>query len=71
MYSSIAKTRLIPGEWLAIPGAGGGLGHMCVHEHLLYCLFLLGTDSFDVQGYTDCHPERSEGYCNRYVSSQI
>lgn len=38
MYSSIAKTRLSPGEWLAIPGAGGGLGHMYVQECLPLCL---------------------------------
>lgn len=28
MYSSIMKTKLRQGDWLAIIGAGGGLGHM-------------------------------------------
>lgn len=28
MYSAIAKARLQPGDWLVIPGAGGGLGHL-------------------------------------------
>ena len=30
MYSAIAKAKLRPGDWLAIPGAGGGLGHLYV-----------------------------------------
>lgn len=30
MYSSIMKTKPRPGDWLAILGAGGGLGHMGV-----------------------------------------
>lgn len=30
MYSSIMKTKPRHGDWLAILGAGGGLGHMCV-----------------------------------------
>ena len=30
MYSSIKKTKTRPGDWLVIPGAGGGLGHMYV-----------------------------------------
>lgn len=30
MYSSIMKTKTQPGDWLVIPGAGGGLGHMYV-----------------------------------------
>lgn len=30
MYSSIMKTKPHPGDWLAILGAGGGLGHMGV-----------------------------------------
>jgi D-arabinose 1-dehydrogenase-like Zn-dependent alcohol dehydrogenase len=28
MYSSIMKTKTRPGDYLAILGAGGGLGHM-------------------------------------------
>ncbi|KAJ5805089.1 hypothetical protein N7474_010976 [Penicillium riverlandense] len=30
MYSSITKSRARPGDWLVIPGAGGGLGHLGV-----------------------------------------
>jgi D-arabinose 1-dehydrogenase-like Zn-dependent alcohol dehydrogenase len=33
MYSSIMKTKPRPGDWIAILGAGGGLGHMCVEIH--------------------------------------
>lgn len=28
MYSAVLKTRLQAGEWLLLPGAGGGLGHL-------------------------------------------
>ncbi|KIV85747.1 hypothetical protein PV11_01409 [Exophiala sideris] len=30
LYSAIAKAQLNPGDWLVIPGAGGGLGHLGV-----------------------------------------
>ncbi|KAE8309646.1 chaperonin 10-like protein [Aspergillus transmontanensis] len=30
MYSSIMKTKTRPGDWIVLPGAGGGLGHMFV-----------------------------------------
>ncbi|ETN41076.1 uncharacterized protein HMPREF1541_03011 [Cyphellophora europaea CBS 101466] len=30
MYSSISKANLKPGDWLVLPGAGGGLGHLGV-----------------------------------------
>lgn len=30
MYSSISKAKLKPGDWLVLPGAGGGLGHLGV-----------------------------------------
>lgn len=30
MYSAVAKARLRPGDWLVLPGAGGGLGHLGV-----------------------------------------
>jgi len=30
MYSAVSKTRLNVGEWLLLPGAGGGLGHLSV-----------------------------------------
>lgn len=33
MYSSIMKTRTRPGDWLVLPGAGGGLGHMYVFDN--------------------------------------
>jgi propanol-preferring alcohol dehydrogenase len=31
MYSSIVKTKTRPGDYLAIIGAGGGLGHMYIY----------------------------------------
>lgn len=34
MYSSIMKTNSRPGDWIAILGAGGGLGHMYDHIFL-------------------------------------
>ncbi|KIW92080.1 uncharacterized protein Z519_07064 [Cladophialophora bantiana CBS 173.52] len=30
MYSALAKARLRPGDWVVLPGAGGGLGHLGV-----------------------------------------
>jgi len=30
IYSAIAKTRARPGDWIVLPGAGGGLGHIGV-----------------------------------------
>ncbi|RFU33838.1 hypothetical protein B7463_g2511, partial [Scytalidium lignicola] len=30
VYSAILKLNILPGEWLLIPGAGGGLGHLAV-----------------------------------------
>jgi len=30
MYSAITKLNLKPGQWLVLPGAGGGLGHLGV-----------------------------------------
>ncbi|KAH8810966.1 alcohol dehydrogenase [Xylogone sp. PMI_703] len=30
VYSAISKLNLSPGEWLLLPGAGGGLGHLAV-----------------------------------------
>lgn len=37
MYSAIAKARLQPGDWLVIPGAGGGLGHLSVNTPSSVC----------------------------------
>jgi alcohol dehydrogenase, propanol-preferring len=28
IYSAIAKLHMRAGEWLLLPGAGGGLGHL-------------------------------------------
>lgn len=35
MYSSIIKTKTRPGDYLAILGAGGGLGHMYIPKPAL------------------------------------
>lgn len=47
MYSSIMKTKSRPGDYLAIIGAGGGLGHMYVDG--LYCQFLLNLSRRGIQ----------------------
>lgn len=36
MYSSIMKTKTRPGDYLAILGAGGGLGHMYIPNSDFY-----------------------------------
>lgn len=46
MYSSIIKTKALPGDWLVIPGAGGGLGHMYVLLFLAECLPLQLTHEY-------------------------
>lgn len=30
VYKALLKANLRPGEWVVIPGAGGGLGHLAV-----------------------------------------
>ncbi|CAG8391078.1 unnamed protein product [Penicillium salamii] len=47
MYSSIMKTQSRPGDYLAIIGAGGGLGHMYVDG--LYCQYLLNLSRRGIQ----------------------
>ena len=43
MYSSIKKTKARPGNWIAILGAGGGLGHMydLTLNRVLFILLIL------------------------------
>lgn len=52
MYSSIKKARARPGNWLAILGAGGGLGHM----YAALALFIHPIVSADQhgQGHPNC-----------------
>ncbi|BDD56070.1 hypothetical protein MAP00_001548 [Monascus purpureus] len=45
MYSSIMKTKTQPGDWLVIPGAGGGLGHMGVQIAVKKGLKVIAIDS--------------------------
>ena len=45
MYSSIMKTKTRPGDYLAIIGAGGGLGHMYVHTMHKAMKILLSNNS--------------------------
>lgn len=40
MYSSIKKAKARPGDWLAIIGAGGGLGHLYGRNLALKSFFL-------------------------------
>ena len=30
VYKALKESNLVPGQWVAIPGAGGGLGHLAV-----------------------------------------
>ncbi|CAI7652998.1 unnamed protein product [Penicillium manginii] len=46
MYSSIMKTKPRPGDWIAILGAGGGLGHMGVQIAAKKGLNVLAIDKY-------------------------
>ncbi|KAL2217968.1 alcohol dehydrogenase [Thermoascus aurantiacus ATCC 26904] len=45
MYSSLMKTKTRPGDWLVLPGAGGGLGHMCIQIAVKKGLKVIAIDS--------------------------
>ncbi|OJZ91742.1 hypothetical protein ASPFODRAFT_55423 [Aspergillus luchuensis CBS 106.47] len=45
MYSSIMKTKTRPGDWIVLPGAGGGLGHMGVQIAAKKGLKVISIDS--------------------------
>ncbi|PWY72025.1 alcohol dehydrogenase [Aspergillus eucalypticola CBS 122712] len=45
MYSSIMKTKSRPGDWIVLPGAGGGLGHMGVQIAAKKGLRVIAIDS--------------------------
>ncbi|KKK26475.1 alcohol dehydrogenase, partial [Aspergillus rambellii] len=45
MYSSIMKTKTLPGDWIVLPGAGGGLGHMGVQIAVKKGLKVIAIDS--------------------------
>ncbi|KAL5332172.1 chaperonin 10-like protein [Aspergillus crustosus] len=45
MYSSIIKTKTRPGDWIVLPGAGGGLGHMGVQIAAKKGLKIIAIDS--------------------------
>ncbi|EAW13963.1 zinc-dependent alcohol dehydrogenase [Aspergillus clavatus NRRL 1] len=45
MYSSIMKTRTRPGDWIVLPGAGGGLGHMGIQIAVKKGLKVIAIDS--------------------------
>ncbi|KAF5855321.1 hypothetical protein ETB97_009440, partial [Aspergillus alliaceus] len=47
MYSSIMKTKARPGDWIVLPGAGGGLGHMGVQIAVKKGLRVIAIDSGD------------------------
>jgi len=49
MYSSIMKTNPRPGDWLAILGAGGGLGHM-YYSSFFNSSFSFLTNNFMTRG---------------------
>ncbi|KAL4751714.1 hypothetical protein BDW72DRAFT_89316 [Aspergillus terricola var. indicus] len=45
MYSSILKTKTRPGDWIVLPGAGGGLGHMGIQIAVKKGLRVIAIDS--------------------------
>ncbi|RAH74563.1 zinc-dependent alcohol dehydrogenase [Aspergillus aculeatinus CBS 121060] len=45
MYSSIMKTKTRLGDWIVIPGAGGGLGHMGIQIAVKKGLKVIAIDS--------------------------
>ncbi|THC97784.1 hypothetical protein EYZ11_002766 [Aspergillus tanneri] len=45
MYSSIMKTKTRPGDWIVLPGAGGGLGHMGIQIAVKKGLKVIAIDS--------------------------
>ena len=63
MYSSIKKTKTRPGDWLAILGAGGGLGHMYELPGLCTRIIVSFAD-VRFQGHTDRCENGPEGPCN-------
>lgn len=67
MYSSIKKARARPGDWLAIIGAGGGLGHM--YAALALSIHPVVSTDKNGQGHPDCGQTGIESPCNRYVSA--
>lgn len=44
VYSALSKSRAIPGDWVAVSGAGGGLGHLAVQIGKGMGLQVLGID---------------------------
>lgn len=49
MYSSISKANLHPGQWLVLPGAGGGLGHLGVQVAKAKGYKVIAIDSGDAK----------------------
>jgi len=45
LYGAIADTNTKPGDWLALPGAGGGLGHLGLQIALRKGLKVIAIDS--------------------------
>ena len=45
LYGAIADTNTKPGDWLALPGAGGGLGHLGLQIALKKGLKVIAIDS--------------------------
>jgi alcohol dehydrogenase, propanol-preferring len=49
MYSSISKAKLQTGDWLVLPGAGGGLGHLGVQIASRKGFKVIAVDSGDAK----------------------
>ncbi|KAJ9640853.1 hypothetical protein H2204_003142 [Knufia peltigerae] len=45
VYSALRKSGAHPGDWVVVPGAGGGLGHLCVQIGRAMGFRMIGIDS--------------------------
>ncbi|KAJ3549751.1 hypothetical protein NM208_g330 [Fusarium decemcellulare] len=44
-YEGVKKSGVLPGQWMVIPGAGGGLGHLAVQYARAMGLRVIGVDT--------------------------
>ncbi|KZS89781.1 GroES-like protein [Sistotremastrum niveocremeum HHB9708] len=47
VYSALKKSNTKPGDWVAIPGAGGGLGHLAIQYAVALGLRVIAIDTGD------------------------
>lgn len=46
-YKALKKSKVRPGQWIVIPGAGGGLGHFAVQYAKAMGMRVIGIDGGD------------------------